>query len=302
MSVPPDDSDPTLQNVIVLPRNDAPPSVVAIASGKGGVGRTHIAVNLACAWRAAGFRTLVLDADLALGGADLLLGVAPTNTVADVIEGRCSVSDAIVEAASGVHLLAASGGRWDLAVLGDDRRNALLSAIRELETEYDSIIIDLPAGLSPDALGFCSVATEVVAVATPDPASIESVAAWLGALATASPVRRVAVLANLVSSAAEGREVLRRVLRRADQRPVVSARMAIDDGGALPLDPAIRRASLRGRPFVLAEPECAASVAMTETAKTLASRLRRHAPPAGLFWRRGLPATAQARPSLHRHY
>lgn len=301
MSVPPDDSR-ELENVIVLPRHEAPPSVVAIASGKGGVGRTHVAVNLACAWRAAGFRTLVLDADLALGGADLLLGVAPTNTVADVIEGRCSASDAIAEAAGGVHLLPASGGRWDLAVLGEERRNALLSAVRELEPEYDSVIIDLPAGLSPDALGFCSVATAVIAVATPDPASVESVATWLCALATASPVRSVSVLANLVTSAAEGREVFRRVLRRADQRPVVSARMAIDDAGALPLDPAVRRASLRGRPFVLAEPRCAAAVAVTETASALASRVRRHAPTAGLFWRRSLRATSAARPELRRHY
>lgn len=302
MSVPPDDLEQAPTNVIALPRHEAPPPVVAVASGKGGVGRTHVAVNLACAWRAAGFRTLVLDVDLALGGADLVLGVAPINSVADVIEGRCSASDAVVHAASGVDLLPAVGGRWDLATLGEERRDALWSAVRELEERYDSVIVDVPAGLSADALGFCTVATEVVMVATPDPASVESVATLLGALASGSPVRRVSVLANLVTSPAEGRDVFRRIVRRADHRPAVSARMAIDYAGALALDPAVRRASLRGRPFVAAEPAADVSVAMTEAARTLAARGRDHTPAAGLFWRRSLAATAGTRPDLHRHY
>ena len=155
MTVPPERPDrDENRNVIVLPRHQPPPPVLAIASGKGGVGRTQVAVNLACAWRAAGHRVLVLDADIALGGADLLLGVAPTNTVADVIEGRCAASDAVAHAASGVDLLPASGGRWDLAVLGDERRQVLLSALQELAGHYHTTIIDLPAGLSPDGLAF----------------------------------------------------------------------------------------------------------------------------------------------------
>ena len=142
----------------------------------------------------------------------------------------------------------------------------------------------------------------MVTIATPDPASVESVAAWLCALATDTAVRRVSVLVNLVSSAAEGRDVFRRVVRRADHRPMVSARMAIDYGGALPLDPAVRRASLRGRPFVIADPQCAAAEALSDAAHTLCLRPCDHPPRGGLFWRSPVRAPGSARPDLLRHY
>ena len=297
MHTPPFPTDVTRQDadVIPLPRHQAPPPAIAVASGKGGVGRTHIAVNLACLWRAAGQRVLLVDGDIALGGADLLLGVAPANTVADLIAGRVSATDAIARSPSGVDLLAASAGQLDLAVLGDERRHLLLSAVDELEPNYDIVVIDTPGGLSVDGLGFCGAATEVIGVVTPEPASVEAICAWLEALASQTAVRRVNVVVNLVGSDPAGEEVFRRVVRRADHRPGVSTTIALNYLGALPIDPAVGRASLRGEPFCLADPGASASTALQRIAATLCEDAARtvDARSDGLFWRRRLKTTAQ---------
>lgn len=297
MHTPPLPPDVTRQDadVIPLPRHQAPPPAIAVASGKGGVGRTHIAVNLANLWHAAGHRVLVVDGDVALGGADLLLGVAPANTLADIVAGRASAADAIARSPCGVDLLAASAGQLDLAVLGDERRHLLLSAVDELEPNYDTVVIDTPGGLSIDGLGFCGAATEVIGVVTPEPASVEALCAWLEALASQTPVRRVNVVVNLVSSDPAGEEVFRRVVRRADHRPGVSTAIALNYLGALPIDPAVGRASLRGEPFSHADPSAPASLALQHVAATLCQDAARTVDirSDGLFWRRRLKTTPQ---------
>lgn len=301
MSEPPESSEvPRHADVIQLPQHVPPPAAIAIVSGKGGVGRTHIAVNLACLWRDHGHRVLCLDADVALGGADLLLGVAPTSTIADVVDGRASAADAIVHAPSGVDLLAASAGRWDLSVLGDERRHSLLSAVDELESRYDAVIIDTPGGLTPDALGFCAAATDVVAVVTPEPASVEAACAWLAALAHTSSIRRVFVLVNLVPSDTAGREVFRRVVRRSDHHPTISARISLNYIGALPIDPAVTRAGLRGEPFWLADARGPAAAALHRASDLLCQAAAQHGPTVrtsgGLFWRRQVRTSSTPHP------
>lgn len=293
----PSEPDSPAADVIALPRRVSPPAVTAIVSGKGGVGVTHIAVNLACVWRSAGYSTLVVDGDAAVGDADLLLGVAPLHTVADVVDGRVSAADAIATANNGVQLLAASAGDPEFAVLGKVRRHRLLVAIDALP-RYDAIVLDTPTGLSADALEYCACASQVIAVVTPDPASVEATCAWLSALANQTQVRRVWILTNLVDDAAAGREVFRRVVRRTDDRPAIGVTLAMDYLGAVPADPAVGRATLRGEPFCVTAPACAAASALRRAADLLgaASNNQPRAVGGGLFWSRPDGSPGAARP------
>lgn len=289
MNEPPHDPPPRAAEVIPLRSPGQPPASIAVASGKGGVGRTQIAVGLACRLAQVGHRVLCVDGDVALGGADLLLGVAPTHSAADVLEGAVEAEQALVRSRFGVSLLAASGGRPDLAPLGESRCHALLHHIERLEPRFDTAILDLPAGIGPDALALATACTLPLLVVTPEPASVESACSFLAAVAARGAARRVRVVANRVASTEEGEDLFRRVVRQADRRPHVAARLSLDLVGALPVDDALPRASMRGVPFALAEPDRPGARALARLAEAVSHEATDPAPCDGglrLLWQR----------------
>jgi flagellar biosynthesis protein FlhG len=285
--------EPTGGDVIPLRTAVQPvsPTVIAVTSGKGGVGKTNISVNLAYALGARGARVLAIDADLGLANMDIVMGMAPVHTVADLVHGDADIDEVVIGGPDNVWLLPGASGQYDLAQLDDDGRRALFAAVDSLDHRFDAIVVDTGAGIGSNTVGFAAAAKDIVLVVTPEPTSVADAYGMLKVLCTRCAVRRVRVLANMVGSAAEGEQVYRRLLGLAER----FLNIGLDYLGAIPKDPAVSRSVMRGEPVVKAYPRCPASLAMLEIAETLARSDRRDEREGAmrLFWRRLLRQKGQ---------
>jgi flagellar biosynthesis protein FlhG len=259
------------------------PQVIAVASGKGGVGKTSLVANLAVAFANDGRKVLAIDGDLGLANLDLALGVAREHTLMDILSGRAGIEDVLVEAPAGVQVLPACSGQYDLANLEDQPRYALFSAIDSLEGRFDTVLIDTAAGIGSNAIAFAAAAQQVVVVATAEPTSLADAYALVKVLSTRCGIERVHVVANMVAGPAEGEEVYRRLCLLADRFLDV----ALDYSGAILRDAALRRSVHAGIPVVLSEPRASASRCFRGLAHRLAGGQQPIRASGGiqLFWR-----------------
>jgi len=192
----------------------APARVLAITSGKGGVGKTNIVLNLSIALAEKGERVILLDADLGLGNLDILLGIRPLHTWSDVMLGRCSLREALVEGPRGIRILAADSGVDDLASLNASEMIRVFSLFRELQEEAGTILIDTASGISSNVLYFSSFAQTILLVATPEPTSLTDAYATMKVLSQRNGEEHFQLAVNLVESEQQGLHVYQ-TLRRA---------------------------------------------------------------------------------------
>ncbi len=258
-------------------------TVIAITSGKGGVGKSNVAVNLAIKLSAAGKDVVLLDADLGLANADVLCNITLPSNLSHVISGRKQLSEVMVKAPGDFRLIGGASGLARMADLNELERNHLIEALGELERQADTILIDTGAGISPNVLAFARCADHVLVVTTPEPTAITDAYAVIKVLSRDGQERRVSLLVNQARGPLEGRQVHERIARVAKQFLSVS----VLDGGWLPSDEQVSQAVRRRMPFVLGAPRCAASVGIGQ----LAMRLERGVPSAqsgsGFFSRMG---------------
>jgi flagellar biosynthesis protein FlhG len=190
--------------------------IVAVTSGKGGVGKSSIVSNMAYVLSTAGELTYIFDADLSLGNIDVMFGMVPKFNVRDLIEGRKHITDVVAEGPFGIRIIPATSGIAEFSNLSMEEKQILLSSFRELP-EYDFLIIDTSAGLSSNVVYFNAISDDVVIVITPDPASIADSYAVIKALRRKTGQKDFKIVANLVRDEAEAIGIFNKIVTVADR-------------------------------------------------------------------------------------
>ncbi|MBX3621056.1 MAG: MinD/ParA family protein [Rhizobacter sp.] len=181
--------------------------ILAVTSGKGGVGKTFVSANLAAALARRGERVLVLDADLGLANLDVVLNLFPKITLHDVFTGKARLDEAILPAPGGFSVLLAGSGLVEYSRLTAEVRDQLLKIIETVTPRFDRVLLDTGAGISDVVLFTVSLATDVLVVATPEPTSLTDAYATIKVLATQQQRHTISLVVNQVSRPGEGRVI-----------------------------------------------------------------------------------------------
>ena len=185
--------------------------VLCITSGKGGVGKTNISINLSIALASMGRNVFLLDADLGLANIDVLLNLTPMYTLEHVLSGEKSINDIILDGPGDIKILPASSGVVEMTEMDRDQQVHLFRKLGEIEKEIDYLVIDTGAGIAPHTLRFVANSDEVLIVATPEPSSMTDAYSLIKIMVTRYQINKFRVIANNVVSPAEGRQVYERL-------------------------------------------------------------------------------------------
>ncbi len=261
-----------------------PLRTLTVTSGKGGVGKTSVVVNLGLALARLGRKVLIIDADLGLANVDVVLGLNPAYTVGDVLSGAKTIQEVLVEGPGGVQILPAASGVSELSNLSSDEKLLLLQEMDSFETIADVVIIDTAAGISDTVLYFNLAAQDRLVVATGEPTSLTDAYALIKVLYTQHQEQRFKLVVNNVKNEAEAKAVYRKLAMAADH---FLGGLSIDYLGFIPSDPAVSRAVIQQRALLEAFPNSPAAKGIEQLAKAF---LRTPVDQAGgnikFFWRR----------------
>jgi flagellar biosynthesis protein FlhG len=240
------------------------PRIMAVTSGKGGVGKTFVSANLAAALARQGRRVLVLDADLGLANLDVLLNLFPKITLHDVFTGKSSLNDAIVPVAGGFSVLLAGSGMVEYSRMTAEIREQLQAVILEVEPRFDHVLLDTGAGISDVVLYTVSLAGEILVVVTPEPTSLTDAYATMKVLATTQGRRKFNLLVNQTRKLGEGRAVRQQLQQVVDRyvNPGLDSPVRLELLGEVPSDSAVRDSVLRRQLLLELQPGAPASVAI----------------------------------------
>jgi len=240
-----------------------PVQVIAVSGGKGGTGKTNIAVNLSLSLAAEGRRTLLLDADLGMANVDVLLGLEAHTTLLDVLDGNCQLEEIILAGTDNLMVVPAASGTRQLANVGIKECAGLVRAFSDLKAPIDTLVIDTAAGISEVVTSFCSAATEIMVVVCNEPASLRDSAAQIQVLSSEYGLARFRILANMVRTAGEGHEVFRSIQGLTAENHNVLCSYA----GFVPFDESLRKAVSQHQAVVSAFPRCRAAMAIRNLAR-----------------------------------
>ena len=238
------------------------PRTIAVSSGKGGVGKTSVALNLALALGRRGQRVLLVDGDMGLGNVALLAGVSSKNTVEDVLCCRCDIEEAVVEGPEGLSILPAGSDPAAASAVGGFWDGAKLEQLNAFERSFDLVLVDTGAGIGAAVLDFATAAAEVLLLVAPESAAVADSYALFKAVLSRRPDLRGHLLVSMASGRTEGEEVQRKF--RLIVERFLGAEIA--DQGYIPLDRNVREAALCQIPFMLASPPPPAAAAIERLA------------------------------------
>lgn len=236
-------------------REQAPAArVIAVTSGKGGVGKTSIAVNLALQFKNQGKKVVVLDADFGLANVEVMLGIRPQYNLADLVFHNMAIEDIITEGPMGIGFISGGSGVQDLVNLDKERIKKLISKLVKLDSLYDIVIIDTGAGIADSVIEFVLSSPEVLLVVTPEPTSITDAYSLLKAVNRKKEFNRsqksIKVITNRVDNPDEGQEIF-------DKISIVVSKflnIQLDYLGYLPLDKRISNAVMEQKPITISIP------------------------------------------------
>jgi len=245
--------------------NPRPVRAIAVTGGKGGVGKTNISVNLGVAAAEMGQKVMLLDADLGLANIDVVLGIHPKYDLSHVMRGERTLDEIIVQGPSGLQLIPGASGLQSLAELSPAEHTGLIRAFSELAGDTELLIVDTAAGISDTVLSFSRAAHEIVIVVCDEPASITDAYAIIKLLNRDYGHQRFRILANMVRSAQEGRDLYNKMCRVTDRYLDVTLGFM----GAIPFDDNLRKAVRTQRPVVQAFPRSRVAQVFRSLAKKI---------------------------------
>lgn len=256
-------------------------TTIAITSGKGGVGKTNIAVNLAISLVQRGSRVCLLDLDLGLANADVLMNIPAGRNLSHVISGAASLEEIVQRGCGGVSLVPGASGLENLAELSDFERCRLLQQFRELEKRHDVVIMDLSAGVSENVLSFAGAADVVVVVTTPEPTAKADAYAMIKMLACRRRASDIELLVNFARNSREARQTFERIAGVASRflgLPITSAGYVLEDD-------AVGSAVRAREPFMIRSPRCNAAACIRALARKFAVQAEQPSAAGGFFSR-----------------
>ena len=240
-----------------------PVRVIAVTSGKGGVGKTNVSINLAVSMAHEGKQVMVMDADLGLANIDVMLGLQPQYNLSHVISGERTLEEIIVPGPSGVMVVPASSGTQNMAELTPLQHAGVVQAFSELNHDVDVLIVDTAAGINDSVVSFTRAAQEVIVVVCDEPTSITDAYAMIKLLNKEYGLQRFRVLSNMVHSMQEGRDLFLKMVKVTDRFLDVT----LDFMGSVPYDEYLRKALQKQKAVVDAYPRSKAAMAFKNLAK-----------------------------------
>jgi flagellar biosynthesis protein FlhG len=240
-----------------------PVRVIAVTSGKGGVGKSNVTVNLAVTLAQSGEKVMVMDADMGLANIDVLLGLSPTQNLSHVINGDCTLEETIMEGPSGIRIIPASSGIAAMSDLTPAQNAGVIRSFSELTEPVDTLLIDTAAGLSDSVVSYTRAAREVIVVVCDEPASITDAYAMIKVMNRDYGVERFHVLANQSHGPQQGRELYNKLARVSQKFLDVT----LDYIGSVPYDDCLKKAVQKQKAVVEAFPRSPSALAFKQIAK-----------------------------------
>ena len=242
--------------------------VIAVTSGKGGVGKTNIAVNLAVSLARSGRDVVLFDGDLGLANVDIALGLRPTYDIRHVLSGEKQLSEILLDGPGGVRIVPATSGIAKLTQLNVQERANIINAFSELSHSVDTLIVDTSAGIDSSVQTFCSACQSIVVVICDEPSSITDAYALIKVLNKYSGVKEFQLLANMVDGDAQGRALYDKLSRVATRFLDVSLGYL----GAIPRDNYLCKAVAQQRAVVDLYPRSSSAKALRRLAEIIGNR------------------------------
>ncbi len=253
--------------------------VICVTSGKGGVGKTNISVNLALALAQLGHKVALLDADLGMANIDILLGLTPKYTLTHVLRGEKLINEIMLEGPLGIRVLAGGNGVYDLANLSQRELDLFSASLELLDEQFDFILVDTGAGIGRNVVSFALSVDEVLLVTTPETTAITDAYGMIKVIKQRRSDSSLKLVVNMAQAENDGPSVWTKL------NTVVGRflKADVEYGGGIPYDQHVSRSVNEQVPFLLAFPNCSASRGITSLAQSLAgSTISKAAPNRGI--------------------
>ncbi len=237
------------------------PIVLSVTSGKGGVGKTNLSVNIATKLAQEGKKVLLLDADLGLANVDVILGITPQKNLFHLFQNEATLEEIIFKTPYGFSILPAASGVNEMLNLSAGQKMTLLDSLDSLEDSLDYLIADTGAGIHDSVLYFNIAAQERLVVLTPEPTSLTDAYALIKVLRTKHDISTFRVIINMAASAKQAKEVYSRLSAACDH---FLENVSVDYLGFIPKDPLLRKSVIAQKPFASLYPDAPATKALDQ--------------------------------------
>lgn len=241
------------------------PRIVAVSSGKGGVGKTNFVTNIALVFRTLQKRVLLMDADVGLSNIDIMFGIAPKYNIKHLLAGEKNIKDIIVQTNEGVDIIPASSGIRELTQLSFQNKMKIVEELDSLDSDYDLFLIDTGAGISDNVTFFCSAAHDNIIIVTSEPTSIADAYALIKVIFKEHGEQNFRIVVNNVKNYTEAKNTFNKLSMVAERFLGIS----LDLLGFLPYDERIKEAVISQKPYLNLFPTSEFSKKLTEIAKQL---------------------------------